>query len=179
MNADDLATQEEFDRLFAESAGPYLRVYLTLQLRGRDHAVSVTSALEEVYAALLATGALIFSGERNDFQTRVYRLVDKVLPHLGQPALRRPRPPELEARARRFAELVEETWHGGFDDQVRALRSLSVRELEAVLLRDFHGWTMQEIARRLELPLDEARAFVRASQDRVRAWKAPELPVAE
>lgn len=83
--------------------------------------------LEEVYAGLWATGALIYSSERKGFWTRLYGLVDKILPHLGQPALRRPRPLELEARARRFAELVAQGWHGGFEDHARAIEFLKPR----------------------------------------------------
>jgi hypothetical protein len=170
---------DEFDRIFAESAGPYLRTYLTLHLSEREPRPDLAHALEDVYAGLLASGALIYSGERKGFQTRLYGLVDRILPHLGQPALRKPRSPELEARAQRFAQLVAQTWHGGFDDHVRAIESLGSKERPAILRRDFHEWTMQEIARELGMPIDEARAFVRGAQERVRTWKAPQLSVGD
>src|SRR5262249_23355770 len=115
-----------------------------------------------------ATGALIHAGDRQSFQTRVYALVDTLLPHLAQPALRRPRPAELEERARRFVELVEGRWHEGFEEAVRATRALDEREREAVLLRDYHEWTMQEIAQRLGMSIDAARAFVAAAREKVR-----------
>ncbi len=158
-------TAHEFDRLFADSMGPYLRVYLSVRLADR---AAVPAALEEVYASLLATGALIHAGDRQSFQTRAYALVDKVLPHLGQPALRKPRPPELEERARRFVELVAGRWHEGFEEAVRATRALADKEREAVLLRDYREWTMQEIAQKLGMSIEAARAFVNAAREKVR-----------
>ncbi len=158
-------TAHEFDRLFADSMGPYLRVYLSVRLADR---AAVPAALEEVYASLLATGALIHAGERKSFQTRVYGLVDKLLPHLGQPALKKPRPPELEERARRFVELVAGNWHEGFEEVVRATRALPRKRREAVLLRDYHAWTMQEIAQKLGMSIGAARVYVNAAREKVR-----------
>lgn len=166
----DAASPEEFDRLFAESAGPYLRVYVTARLRergARDDA-SVDAVLEDLYAGLLATEVFVNGGDRQRFFGRMYAAVDAALPHLGRAALRRPLPAELAARARRFATLVGEGWHRGFDDYVTALEALEPRAREAIYLRQFHALSVHEIGQRLGMSKDQARLFVAAARERIR-----------
>lgn len=157
----------ELDRLLAENLGPYLRTYLAVRLHERgDPPASVDPALEDVFAGLLACDAFVHGGETRGVFTRVYAIVDQVLPHLLRPGLRRPADPELVARARRFVALVSEQWHGGHAEHLEALLALSGREREAVLLREFHAWSMHEIGLRLGLEREEARALVRAARQR-------------
>jgi DNA-directed RNA polymerase specialized sigma24 family protein len=160
-----MVSEDELDRLVAESVGPYLRVYVTVRLRERGDG-DVAQALEELYAGLLATDAFVGSGERQAFQGRLYGIVDRALPHLGRAGLRRP--VDL-TRARRFVAHVEAHWHGGYEAYVDALLALPSREREALLARDFHAEAMHEVARRLGVSRDEARAFVNGVRAKVSA----------
>jgi DNA-binding CsgD family transcriptional regulator len=165
-----LTDEAEVDRLLAENLGPYLRTYLAVRLAERGEPPSaVEAALEDVYAGLLACGAFVHGGETRGVFTRVYGLVDLALPHLLRPALRRPVDPELAARARRFAALVAEQWHGAHQEHLAALQALSPREREAVLLREFHALSMHEIGQRLGLEREAARALVTAARSRGRS----------
>jgi DNA-directed RNA polymerase specialized sigma24 family protein len=161
---------EALDALLAESAGPYLRTYVAARLAeaGGD-ARSLDAVLEELYVGLLACDAFVSQGEVRGVFTRLYALVDAALPHLLRPALRRPADPALQERARRFVALVAEQWHGGHAAHLAALQALPAREREAVLLRDFHALSMHEIAQRLGLEREVARALVTTARDRARA----------
>ena len=155
-----------FDRLFAESAGVHLWTYL--QVRLADDPARAPAVLEEAYARLLAAGALIHSGEQRAFHSRLYGLIDRAIPLLAQPGLIRadadPLSPELRERARAFRAEVEAQWHGLHAQHLAALRALPEREREAILLRDFHRWSMHEIGHEFGMAREEARAWV----DRVR-----------
>lgn len=162
-----------FDRLFAESAGVHLWTYLQVRL-GPDQAERAGAVLEDAYARLVGSGALIHAGSSRAFRTRLYGLIDDALPHLGQPGLAQPLPAELRERAQAFREHVELQWHGLHAEHLALLRALSADELEAVLLRDFHGWSMHEIGRRLGMEREEARGYVKAIRDRL-SGRAPRL----
>lgn len=157
---------EELDRLMAEHLGPYLRTYLAVRLHERGDDSAVDAALEDVYAGLLACDAFVHGGETRGVFTRVYGLVDRALPYLVRPGLRRPVDPELAARARRFVALVTEQWHSRHAEHLAALRALAPREREAVLLREFHALSMHEIGQRLGLEREAARALVSAARAR-------------
>jgi len=161
-----IVDEATFDRLFAESAGVYLWTYLQVRLVGEP--ARAPAVLEEAYARLLAAGALIHDGEQRAFRTRLYGLIDRAIPHLAQPGLvcagAESLSPELRARARAFRAEVEAQWHALHAEHLAALLALPEREREAILLRDFHCWSMHELGREFGMAREEARAWV----DRVR-----------
>lgn len=162
------ATLAEFDALFAENVGPRLRLHVTARLRERGDPTDVGRALAELYTGLLASDAFVGQLDLRAFGERLYGVVDAVLPHLGRAGVRRPPDPELAARGEAVAAAIAEAWHGGWDDALAKLLDLSAREREAVLLRDYHLMAMHQIAALLDLPVEEARAFVAAARDKAR-----------
>lgn len=171
LMTDAPATLAEFDALFAENVGPRLRLYVTARLheRGdRTDADGVRRVLAELYTGLAATDAFVGQLDLRSFGGRLYGIVDAVLPHLDRPGVRRAPDPELVARGEGVATAIAEAWHGGWDDALARVLALEPREREAVLLRDYHLMAMHELARRLDLPVEEARAFVAAARDKAR-----------
>lgn len=166
---------DELDRLLAQDLGPYLRIYVATQLHIAGDPADPEARLEELFAALISADAFVYAGDRAGFQSRLYGLVDRALPHLGRPALRRPLAPEVAERARRFVTSARESWHAGYAEVLERLLALEPREREAILWRDFHALSMAEIGRRLGLEREEARVFVDGIRARQReACRSPD-----
>lgn len=149
----------------------YSRAVYSLAVRMLGNAQAAQEVAQEIFLNVWR-GASDFSPERGSVRSWVLSLAHhRTVDALRRQRLRTTEPlPEADPGPSVGADVVEQVLRGVEGATVRsALMALSLEQREAIVLAYYGGYTQQEIANRLRVPLGTVKTRIRDGMQRLRA----------